>query len=76
MFSEKHNLLPILEIMSNSLNELKTDCAGTADLRDSFDGIEKPIFYDVGHTNDLGNNIIADKLFELSLPIIQENMKK
>jgi len=69
-FPGKHNLLPILEEMANALNRLDSSCTKTADLRNTFDGIDKPIFYDVGHTNDLGNKLIAKKLFELSLPLV------
>jgi len=56
--------------MANALNRLDSSCTKTADLRNIFDGIDKPIFYDVGHTNDLGNKLIAKKLFELSLPLV------
>ena len=48
--------------MVNALNRLDSSCTKTADLRNTFDGIDKPIFYDVGHTNDLGNKLIAKKL--------------
>ena len=69
-FPEKHNLLPVLEEMANALSRLDSSCTKTADLRNTFDGIDKPLFYDVGHTNDLGNRLIADKLFVLSIPLV------
>ena len=65
-FPERHNLLPVLEEMANGLSKLDPSCTETADLRNIFDGVDKPIFYDVGHSNDLGNKLIAQKLFELS----------
>ena len=68
-FPGRHNLLPVLEEMANGLNTLDSSCTKTADLRNTFDGIDKPLFYDVGHTNDLGNRLIADKLFVLSIPL-------
>ena len=64
-FPERHNLLPVLEEMANGLSKLDPSCTETADLRNIFDGVDKPIFYDVGHSNDLGNKLIAQKLFEL-----------
>ena len=41
-----------------------------ADLRNVFDGIEGPLFYDHVHVSDRGNKIVAEKLFELTKPIV------
>jgi len=55
-----------------SLDELNHECSAIADLRNVFDGISEPIYWDIGHMSDSGNEIIAKNLFELSLPIVLE----
>jgi len=52
------------------LDKLKNHCTLTADLRGIFDHIEEPIYYDTGHVGPRGNEIIAKKMFQLSLPIV------
>jgi len=54
------------------LKELNNHCSLTADLRGLFDNTKEPIFYDHLHTGYRGNQIIAEKMFELSLPIVME----
>jgi hypothetical protein len=61
----------ILESMSKSLPLLEQKCTQTGDLRGIFDGFPEPIFFDDIHINDKGNEIIAEKLFELSFPIVK-----
>ncbi len=56
-----------------SLNKLNSICTITKDLRNSFDGYSETIFFDGGHIGDLGNQIIGEKLFEVSLPIVVKN---
>ena len=58
---------------ANKLKELSS-CTKTKDLRNSFDDISGSIFWDQGHTADAGNMIIAEKMYEISLPIIQKNL--
>ena len=55
---------------AKSLNELDKECTATGDFRNVFDGINAPIYYDDIHTSDFGNKIIAQNLFDLSLPIL------
>ena len=59
--------------MVNSLKELDKTCTKTADLRDTFENIPQTVYFDQAHMTDFGNEIIAQKLFELSLPIIENN---
>ena len=54
------------------LNELNEHCTKTANLRNLFDETYESIFFDVGHVNDNGNEVLANKIFELSLPLILE----
>lgn len=58
-----------LDLLASALNNLDS-CTKTADLRRSFDGMDLPIYWDYGHMANAGNEIIAQKMFELSLPII------
>jgi len=60
----------VMEDMVYSLNNLEKNCKKTVDLRNVFDGISEPVFYDPIHTNSFGNRIIAEKIFELSLPVV------
>jgi len=54
---------------TQKLEELN-NCTVTADLRNLFDNIEEPIYYDVVHTGPKGNQIIAEKFFDLSWPLV------
>jgi len=58
------------------LNELRDHCTLTADLRGLFDNYEEPIYYDEGHTGPKGNQIVAEKFYQLSFPIVKEGSKK
>ena len=57
------------------LNELQQSCTLTADLRNIFDYVEGPIYFDVGHVGPKGNQIVADTLYTLSLPIVIDGTK-
>ena len=56
--------LDMLERMKHHLNELTQVCTGAFDLRQTFDNVNKPIFYDQIHVSDHGNMLIADKIYE------------
>lgn len=62
-----------IDELSGSLENLPDSCTTTNDLRTVFHEIKRPIFYDEGHMNDIGNEIVAEKIFETILPIIEEN---
>ena len=64
--------LSAYEDFAGVLPELNTKCTKSKDLRNIFQNINETIFYDAVHTGDLGNEIIAKELFELSLPILKE----
>jgi len=61
-----------LEGMSDSLNELAQSCDKADDLRGIFDNVSEPLYFDDSHVNDAGNEIVAQRLFELSLPLIND----
>jgi len=65
-------VINMMEKLSISLNDLNNSCSGVLDLRNTFDGISEPIFYDVGHMSDRGYDIISDKMLDKILKIINE----
>jgi len=69
--SSKSNVLEIINGFTKELEILETTCSGTADFTNVLDGINEPIFYDQGHMNDQGNEIIAENLFNLINPILE-----
>jgi len=64
-----------LEMMANELDNMSGTCDYVADLRNVFDNIEEPLFYDHAHVNDQGNEIVADEIFEFTLPTVLEEIK-
>jgi len=75
-FYNQDALLPNYEKYAVALNELNANCTKTANLRNVFDDIIETVYFDSGHVGDLGNQIVAKKLFEISLPIVQEIKEK
>lgn len=63
-----------LESMAKELSNMDNTCNYVADLRDIYDNINEPLYYDPWHVNDLGNKIAADKIFELTFPIVREDI--
>ncbi len=57
--------------MTKSLEDIQNSCDGAFDLRTVFDNVYESVFIDEVHVSDLGNKIISEKLYELSLPMIQ-----
>ena len=56
----------------DKLNELNEHCTKTANLRNLFDETYESVFFDIGHVNKKGNETLANKIFELSLPLVLE----
>jgi len=57
------------------LNKLKPSCTLTADLSNIFDDVKEPLYYDRIHVGPKGNQILAEKFYALSLPIVIEGAK-
>jgi len=55
------------------VNELNSTCSSAHDLRDVMKDVTMNIYYDQGHMTPTGNKIIAKKIYEITLPIIEEN---
>jgi len=72
---EKKGLAKNYPLYIEQLNELKNHCTLTADLGGIFDYLEEPIYYDAVHTGPRGNQIIAENLYQLSLPTVMKQSK-
>jgi len=72
---ENEKRLAVLSEYANSLNYLEDYCNKTIDLRKVFDGINRPIYTDNVHMTDFGNEIVADKFFQISFPIVKNSNK-
>ena len=65
--------MPVYDLYaSDGLTQLSV-CTNAVDLRNSFDHISSPIYYDRGHVYDGGNLILAEKFVDLILPLVQNS---
>jgi hypothetical protein len=73
--SEDDGLIRVPMALEKYVDELPelTNCTYKADLTHVFDGHEQTIFFDLGHVGDEGNMIIAEEIYKLVLPVIQES---
>jgi len=69
-------LTEIINVFSESLPEIKTECKNTIDLRNSFSDISEQIYYDEGHMGLLGNTIIVEKIYDIAYPIVRDQTNK
>ena len=53
-----------------------SSCTLSVDMRNTFDNMSIPIYFDGGHMTDIGNKIIAEKIYEKILPIVVEDISK
>ena len=51
-------------------------CDYVFDMRDAMGDISETTYYDDHHVNDLGNELIAKKIYEKILPIILKDISK
>jgi lysophospholipase L1-like esterase len=63
------------EKYAKKMQSLKNSCYQVHDYRNVFDGYTDTIYFDSGHMSDAGNKIIADKIYEVILPIITQDLK-
>ena len=71
MDGRKIRINNVMSSLASKLPELQDECTLTKDLRGIFDSTYEPIFYDIGHTNDLGNKIIAEEIFHTVYPLVK-----
>jgi len=69
-------ILPIYYKYAEQLSELEKYCSVTADLREIFDNVQEPLYFDTTHVVPKGNQIVAEKLYQLSLPLVIEGVKR
>jgi len=62
-----------LDKLATHLNELNSICSSAHDLRDIMKDVTKNIYYDQGHMTPTGNKIIANKIYGITLPIIEKS---
>jgi len=77
--SENYDLTETeLNLIALKLNDTQySPCDKVYDLRNIFDGMDKiPIYFDVGHMSDFGNQIIANNIYEKILPTVLEDISK
>jgi len=78
---EDHNGNQLLQFkqsydwLSSELKNLDDVCSATADLRGVFDDISSTIYWDQGHVGDEGNSIVSEKIYDILLPIVENNAK-
>ena len=64
-----------LDKLATHLNELDSICNSAHDLRDIMKDMTSGVYYDQGHMTPTGNKIIANKIYEITLPIIEKNSR-
>ncbi len=69
-------VLPTYYKYAEQLGELKNHCSATADLREIFDHVQEPLFINTIHVGPKGNQIVAENLYQLSIPLVLEGAKR
>ncbi len=74
-----YNNTPLIESFEKYLNyaselEKLEKCTSVSDLRDVFDNVTTPIYWDQGHVSDNGNKIVANQMNEIILNYLPENI--
>ena len=64
-----------LDELATHLNELNSTCNSAHDLRFIMQDVSEGVYYDQGHMTPAGNEIIAKKIYEITLPIIEKNSR-
>ena len=57
------------------ISELNQNCTVAKNFQNIFDEVYSAIFYDYGHTNALGNEILATNVLEEIKPILNDKFK-
>ena len=70
---------PSLGVMVDNYDLLKQtvlkethSCNSVSDLSSIFDNYDVPLYFDRAHTGNLGNTLIAENIFDLTLPLLLE----
>jgi len=65
-------ILSAFESLVSASTDLKPECKYVYDLTDIFDSHSEHIYASGAHLTDYGNDIVAQKMFEIILPIIDK----
>jgi hypothetical protein len=66
----------VLNKLEKPLSELKDTCDETIDLRNIFDNVTDPIYFDKGHMTDYGNDIISSRIFDSIIPVVSRDISQ
>jgi len=66
------NALLEYSYFADRINDLKHSCTEAFDLRNIFDNIKKSVFFDKWHNWGEYNRIMADEIFDLALPLLED----
>ena len=75
-FARQNIILELFDNLAISLTELEKTCEKTIDLRNVFDHTDKPVFHDLGHTSNYGNEIVAERIYQKIVPIVLDDLRK
>jgi uncharacterized protein YjbI with pentapeptide repeats len=64
------NYISNYELYANQLKNLESNCSKTLDLRNVFDNVYTPMYWDIVHLGAKGNEIISEQIFEYALPVV------
>jgi len=64
------------ELYANELKTLNSECYATLDLRHVFDNHDQTLFFDHGHVGDMGNEIVAKRMFQEIMPILDNSINQ
>ena len=62
------------ELYALQIEELNAHCTKATDLRSIFDSTTKTVYDDEAHPVPLGNQIVAENMYKLALPIVLSNL--
>ena len=72
--NKKTDVSEFYPVIISELENIDSDCAKTLDLTNVFDVYTDTIFYDLIHVVDFGNKIVADRIYEEIIPILNEDI--
>ena len=73
--NKKTDVSEFYPVIISELENIDSDCAKTLDLTNVFDVYTDTIFYDLIHVVDFGNKIVADRIYEEIIPILENKFK-
>jgi len=72
VLKEFPNALLEYSLFADTISDLNSSCNGAFDFRNVFDNIQRNVFFDRVHYWDTYNGLLADEIFDLALPLIED----